>query len=179
MRSWLTRLFSCGARKQPAGIELDPHSHWEISAPKEHAPFLRCLIELLPPGAILYLEGTSIAHDVSDFLAAHAVESPTPVRRGTIWPMPAVHHVPATAANTEALASLIARHPAPEICDHLHAYVGSAVILQWHDAFFDDPLLLSSRVPEDAVKRFCQSLGCSYKRIEAGKERGEMKWPSR
>ena len=49
--------------------------------------------------------------------------------------------------------------------DHLSAYLGSDVLLEWHDAFLDDPILLSHLLPEARVRAFASRLGV---RVEEG-----------
>jgi hypothetical protein len=163
MFSWLARLLGWPTKEELSGASLALDAYWELSAPADAAAFVRRLPELLPEGTVLYLEGASMAREVSDFLDARRSPTELKIARGTILPRPKVYHLPMTEPNTAGLAELFEAHASPEICDHFHAYVGGGVLLQWHDAFFDDPLLLSPTIPEEKVKRFCNALGCTCK----------------
>ena len=163
MFSWLARLLGWPAKEELNGASLSLDTYWELSAPADAAAFVRRLPELLPEGTVLYLEGVIIASEVSDFLDARRSPTGLKIARGTILPRPQVYHLPMTDSNVAGLAELFERHASPEVCDHFHAYAGDTVFLQWHDAFFDDPLLLSSLIPEEKAKRFCDTLGCTYK----------------
>jgi len=67
-----------------------------------------------------------------------------------------------TPANLGRVGALFGEHPAPNICDHFHVYTRGRVILEWHDAFYDDPMAVCKSTPEDRVRRFAQSIGCAY-----------------
>ena len=87
---------------------------------------------------------------------------PAKVARGTLWPPPHCYHLPATPENIEGLAALFANRVPNEICDHLHGYDASGMLLQWYDSFWHDPFLVSKVVPEENVRAFCQALGLQY-----------------
>ncbi len=163
MFSWLARLLGWPTKENLSGASLALDACWELSAPADAAAFVRQLPELLPEGAVLYLEGTSMASEVRDFLDDRRSPTELKIARGTILPRPEVYHLPMTDANVAGLAELFETHASPEVCDHFHAYVGDTVLLQWHDAFFDDPLLLSAAIPEEKMKHFCDVLGCTCK----------------
>jgi hypothetical protein len=65
-----------------------------------------------------------------------------------------------------SLASKAEDVAAPEICDHGSACRDQAVLLEWHDAFSDDPILLSAHLDETAVRRFAERLGVGFARSE-------------
>jgi len=111
---------------------------------------------------VLYLEGGSPDRAILEFMHARACEPQLKLALGTIWPRPQVFHIPATPENLTDLAALFGNHATPEICIHFHAYCEQTVVLQWHDAFFDDPLYLSPVIPESRVKTFCTACACSY-----------------
>jgi hypothetical protein len=125
-------------------------------------PVLRALAALLPPGLILYLEGTSISPVAAAFLASRAAPDPTPVPRGTIWPRPATFHMFLTTENVESLVELMDHLAAPEVGDHVHAYRGTTAHLIWHDAWFDSPLYLRATVPAEGLDRLCAEFGCTF-----------------
>jgi hypothetical protein len=162
MFSWLARLVGWPTKEELNGASLSLDACWQLSAPADAGAFARHLPELLPEGTVLYLEGVSMANEVTHFLDARRSPTELKIARGTILPRPAVYQLPMTDSNLAGLAELFERHASPEVCDHFHAYAGSTVLLQWHDAFLDEPLLLSSAIPQEKVKRFCDALGCSY-----------------
>lgn len=60
----------------------DP-DYWEVTCRGRYSgrDLLVALAEVLPPGLILYIEGTSIAPIVAAYFAHRPVEQPLPVRR--------------------------------------------------------------------------------------------------
>jgi hypothetical protein len=62
----------------------------------------------------------------------------------------------------EELAEIAGVVAAPEICDHLHAYMGDRVLLLWYDAFHDTSLFLSRDIEEESVRTLCRTLHCHY-----------------
>ena len=138
---------------------------WELSPPADAEGFLRAVANLLTSDSSLYFEGTSIAPDVAAFFRAHSSASPRHIRRGTLWPRPATFHVDYTPEVLQGLISLVNAHASPELCEHLHAYDSEGLIFCWYDAFTDNPVLLSSRVPEQSVAALAHALSASYARV--------------
>jgi hypothetical protein len=91
-------------------------------------------IEALPDDAVLYVEGTSIAPDIEEFLRAHAIQSTTIITRGTAWPRSTTLHVRLDPGLVARLRELAERHAGPEICDHLVVYRDDDVLLSAYDA---------------------------------------------
>jgi len=120
------------------------------------------IASVLPPGLTLYLEGTSIAPSVEAYLADRPAADPMSVRRGTIWPRPKAYQMPMTTENVAGLAELMKGLAEPEVADHLHAYRDAVAYLIWFDAWSDSPFYLHKDVPEDAVRRLCDTYGCEY-----------------
>ncbi len=146
-----------------SGIRLDAPTFWEVAHPrKDAAAFVRALPELLPSGAALYLEGGCPSGKVRTFLQSHQLSDPAKVARGTIWPTPECFHVPLTLETAEGLAALFETHATPEICVHFHAYANNEILLQWHDAFFGDPIFLSVQFAEERVRTFAEKLGATF-----------------
>jgi hypothetical protein len=141
----------------------DP-DYWEVTCRGRYSgrDLLVALAEVLPPGLILYIEGTSIAPIVAAYFAHRPVEQPLPVRREVIWPRPKAYHMPMTPENVAGLAELMQNLAEPEVADHVHAYKASTAYFIWYDAWFDSPLYLRKDVPEDAVRRLCADFGCEY-----------------
>jgi hypothetical protein len=72
-------------------------------------------------------------------------------------------HVGATRDSLKALHDLVTTLPAPQVCDHLYAYAGKDLLLEWTDVF-DDPIYLSPSLPEVTVTEFCNTLRVAINR---------------
>ena len=147
----------------PKGAMLEGPA-WEVSAPKDIPGFIRA-ISILIDDSCMYLETSSSPKDIAKVLKEISILPQLDVARGTIWPKPVSYHVQASPKNIETVAGLFEGHGAYEVCCHFHVYVNGKIILEWHDAFFDDPFLVSKVVPEDRVKNFASAIGSSI--IEA------------
>ena len=114
---------------------------------------LRAIDETMPKDATLYVEGSSIARAVREFLGARPAASDRELERGTRFPVPKTFHMPLEGGNLAGLRALAELHAEPEICDHLAVYRDDELLLMAHDAGFGDVEVASS-LPEDAVRRF-------------------------
>ena len=114
----------------------------------------------MPPGSIVYFEATGEPH-VGRYLLSVSVPAQAQVAVGTIWPRPDCHHVPLTAEHMDALADFLKKHPTGLFCVHCHVYRDGVVLLQWHDAFIDDPMYISRTISDDAVAQFAHTIGSS------------------
>jgi len=139
---------------------------WEIEGISTARPFFSSIGILLPLPVYFCFEGTSIEPDVWALLQKNSASPHLQVPTGTLWPKPRVIHVLATAEFVSNLAAIADSHAEPEICDHLHAYKDSKLLLQWHDAF-DLPILLDVSIPEEFVQNFCRAAGATYTRCSS------------
>jgi hypothetical protein len=162
----LTKLFGGTASREPSGSFRLRGAAWSVSPTSDLPPFLRALPRLLPPGSTIYLEDGTPPSEVKAFLDAHCVPEGLIVAAGTIWPRPAVYHLPATAENLAQLAGLAEHCLAVHVAVHFHAYVRDKVVLEWYDAFWKDPLYLSESIAEERVKDFCSLLSLTYKNLK-------------
>jgi hypothetical protein len=161
--SWLSRIIGAWVPKEERdGLSLMGSPAWEVSAPVDHQGFMRALSQLLPDDSILYLEGICMSKDICEFLSARQTAQAQKVAIGTIWPRPHGFHIPATPQNIEFLAAQFANHASPEICDHIHAYGPTGMVVWWADSFGSYPLYVAKTVSEDALKSFCNLLGSTY-----------------
>jgi hypothetical protein len=158
---FLARLFGAVPKGEQGGIRLADSNPWRVDPTKDVERFIRALPALVPDGAIAYFEGTGESH-VEEYLLRVSVPARAKVAVGTIWPRPDCYHVPLTAETMEALARFLEQNPTGYFCTHCHVYLDGQVLLEWHDAFFDDPLYVSHTISRDAVERFAQALGSSY-----------------
>lgn len=139
----------------------------EVSGIRDSDKFFRSLVDLLPTPAYLVFEGTSIAHDVCQLLQPAAIAPRRHIPVGTIFPRPVAYHIPVSPSFLVAMADLAAKHAEPEICDHLHAYDDSRVLLQWYDAF-DSSMVVDDSIAEESLLEFCDALGATYGRWRSG-----------
>jgi len=158
---WFAKLFGYTT---PPGIRIDFQNAWQVSAPKNISAFIRKLTEIMPLGAILYLESTSSPSHVTRILEKIEYEPQAQVARGTIWPKPRCFHIPMTQENLNTISGLLEKNAQPEVCDHFHVYAESRILLEWHDAFFNDPFLVDRQISEEKLKNFCHSIRSSYQK---------------
>ena len=170
--SWLSRLINWVPKDERQGIHLDLDvPHWIVSSPKEFPAFFRALVDLVPEGAIAYLEGGFPPEHLRSFLKENAVSELSHVAMGTIWPRPNVFHVPATPENLLRLADIAEHCAEPEVAIHFHVYKDHQILLQWHDAP-DDPMYISKGIPEEKIGEFCKKLGIEHQANTEGAEQG-------
>lgn len=114
----------------------------------------------MPPGSIVFFEDTGEPH-VRRYLLSVSIPAQAQVAAGTIWPKPDCYHLPLTAEQMDALADFLEKHPAGFFCAHCHVYRDGVVLLQWHDAFYDDPMYISRTISDESVAQFAQAIGSS------------------
>jgi hypothetical protein len=144
-----------------AGIDLDSPTQWVLESVRQPVPFFRALPMLLPSGAVLYFEGTTIAPYVAGFYERHAATETVPVVRDCIVPVPEVFHVAYSAPVINGLCELAGERETTELFDHIKAYHDAALLFTYHDAF-DGQLRISDRLPESVIRDFCATLECTY-----------------
>ena len=158
----LLELLGIVPKDQRGAIRLTDAECWSIDPTADGARFYRALSILTRPGAVLYVEDTCES-EVASVLRAHQVQNPTPVALGTVLPRPNRYHVAATPENLRGLAVLIEAHRMPLPAIHTHLYHDQEVLLEWYDAFTDDPIYVAATVPEGDVRRFAEALHCQYR----------------
>ncbi len=152
--------------KKPEGIGLRGESAWEVTAPSDISQFFYNLPNLLPENCILYFEGTVTASEIKETFISKQSEVVAPIAKGTLWPEPESFHIPMTKENIELCVSFFNKFAIPEICHHFHVYKDETVLLEWHDAFYKDPILVSETISERNIRHFCNSLMCKYDKIK-------------
>lgn len=149
--------------EQTSEVYFQPNAdYWELKCRNRFGDLLLALTEVLPSGLTLYAEGIAMAPDVAAYLGARAAEA-LAVHRGTIWPRPAVHHMPMTPENMAGLVRLMETHAEPEVAEHLHAYKGTTAYVIWYDALSSSPLYVRNDVPEADIHRLCTEYRCTYR----------------
>jgi len=149
--------------QEMAGIMLNMRDCWEVTEIKgvQASNLFKALVNLMPEDSIFCLETTSSVEEVMAFLEANKIPPVTKVQLGTLWPKPAVYHIPLNEQTMQQMAELAVSFVMPEICDHIHIYKDGEVLLEWFDAFWQ-PLYVSRKITEDSVKSFCEKIGCDY-----------------
>lgn len=141
-------------------LQLWNRPHWELKGQPNSALFLRHLPAALPNATTLFVEGTSFARDVDDFLRSAAEPGECLPKRQTIWPRPKQYRLRFDGPTLAALADLAERHAEPELLDHLFVYDGPTVLLEYPDAFGPDcPALISAAADEQHLRSFAAVLG--------------------
>jgi len=121
--------------------------------------------EAMPDDATLYLEGTSIAPEITTFLKSHASVSDTtrPIACGTLWPSAKAFHLSLDGNNMSQLRELAEHHAEPEICDHLGVYRGDNLLL-WAPDAGDGDVELARSLPGEVLRKLEHSLGNSLEK---------------
>jgi hypothetical protein len=156
---FIARFLGVVTKQERRGIRLDEAEPWRVSPTKDVERFVRALPLLVPEGSIAYFEGTGESH-VANYLAHVSLPAAQiQVAIGTIWPRPDYYHVPVSQESMEALAAFLDKEPAGYFCTHCHVYRDGAILVEWHDAFMDDPMYVSRAISEDFVREFANRLG--------------------
>lgn len=144
-----------------SGARLATGPCWAVDAPADVGAFFLGLQDLLPAGATLVLEECAMAREIRAAITPLLTQRSLRVARQTMFPRSRQHHLPLTLDVVRVLANEANAYgpAAPQLCDHVSAYLGSTVLLEWHDAFCDTPILLSGELAESAVRRFADRLG--------------------
>jgi hypothetical protein len=159
--SVLARFFGAVPKKERGGIRLEEGEPWRVGPTKDVERFIRALPLLVPEDSVAYFEGTGESH-VAEYLRSVSILQQSTVAIGTIWPRPDRYHVPLTVHTMEALAAFLDEKPAGYFCAHCHVYRNGRILLQWHNAFTNDPIYVSGTIPGETVASFAQALGSSY-----------------
>jgi len=146
------------------GLEIDTTNHWALAPFQNPAAFFENLRSILPDGAILYAEGTSICDNAIALYAAHRAKNAVMVARDTIFPVPKSFHFNCSPELCEAMAKLFLQHESHEIFNHLKGYIGDRLLFTLHDGF-GNVLRISQMVPEEKVAGLAQQLGVERKLI--------------
>jgi hypothetical protein len=144
-------------------LELDEAEARVVGYVTDLYELLRAIDDVMPKDAVLYVEGTSIAAEVVEFLDARQAADPQLVEPNTLWPRPRVFHLPLSGTNLGDLRALAEAHAEPEVASHLVVYRGPQVLLWAHDAGAGY-VQLSHSLPEEMIEAFQNSLGNAVRR---------------
>lgn len=160
---------------------------WEVGPLKDLTVFFSNLEIILPEDAVLFLEGTSMAQVVKEFLASRALPEPEDLELGEghlgdrpakertfkvpfggelrIFPRGSRFHIAALPDNHQRLAELSGRHPQPEMFDSLVAYRAEKALLHWYDPP-TDPFNVSTEIDEARLRLFCDNAQVGYRMVD-------------
>lgn len=139
--------------------------YWEVQPPQDDVCFFVSLWELVPERAVLYFEGVYDERFVQ-YLKQHEDPSKEQIPGGTIWPKPDVHHVQLANLNKHDFVDAVRNLAVPTVSMHFLVYDGGATLVEFHDAFSDNPLWLAASFAENDVKRFCDKNNVTYKLVQ-------------
>jgi hypothetical protein len=142
--------------------------YWVVDPPEDYSKFFGGIVALgFPPDARAVIEGTSFGQAILDLLQPFFV-SQTPGRRFLLFRSSDSrrYEVPLEERIFAELSLLSQNHAEPEICNEFLISHGTEYLLSWYD-FPDDPFYISCLIPEQVIKRFCDSIGSSYRRESA------------
>lgn len=140
------------------GVNFDPIDGWEISLPTDPAVFLRKLPVLFPNDCFVYFEGTT-DRAFAKWLKIKSVQTPSKVGLGTIVPKPDYYHIPLEPELLAEAADIVDDRGISFPSVHVHVHDATEVLLYWHDAFCDDPMLLAKSVSSDRILEFAKAIG--------------------
>lgn len=152
------------------GIDLDSADQWVVGNLTEPAVFFRELAVLIPSDSVLYFEGCDMVPEVARFYESHRATNAIAVVRDTVFPIPETFHVSMNPEVLSGMVDLLGRWSREQCFYHVKAYREEKLLFTFHDAFDGSPLLISDRVPEEAVRVFCANCGVTCQR-----ERNESK----
>jgi hypothetical protein len=156
--SLLSRLLGYVSRQERDGVSLVDPAPWVVPAPTDAAAWLRALPSLFPTGAFVYFEG-KMESIFKVWLETHAIPAPLKIAHGTIWPKPDCYHVPLEPGLMAEAADLVEREEVAQPSFHAHVHDGKQVLLEWHDAFEQDPMYVATSVAQERVEAFALALG--------------------
>ena len=158
----LSRLFDRIFAKQLEGISLGDDASWRLQPTNDFDLLINSLDIILPEDSVLYFEGINDG-SLAKLLSTLAISDPPKVAVGTIWPLSDFFHVPFIREVVDPILSLVRADSIYYPCIHFHCYHVNKVLLEWHDAFCDDPILISSSIAELDVARFSEKLNVEYR----------------
>lgn len=140
---------------------------WELTAKRfDCTKILRQIPTFIPAATAIFVEGTTIANDVTAFYRANLQEGEYLPAKGTIWPASSRFRCHFSLQFFTGLADLSERHAEPELCDHLLIYRGDVSLLTWYDAF-SGPILLATELPESLINDFATVLGLEVRKMKS------------
>lgn len=153
-----SRLIGYATKEEAAGIRMEDNDPWVITPPRDPANVLRCLPILFPSGGFVYFEDL-VEKQFEYWLTGHSVPAPIKIAYGTIWPKPTYYHIPLTKELLSEAAYVVGQEGMAFPTIHLHVHDGKQVLMEWHDAIDNNPMLISSAMQKEKVVAFAHAIG--------------------
>jgi hypothetical protein len=134
---------------------------WGFQYSGEYSILFKALIELLPPGTILYIAELILNNewlpdgDLEVFIEQNSIKT-NPILGYKKFKY---YDIPATKENLLELSKLTERYHAPFEGFNFHVYKGNRLVLQQCKG---ETIYLSGEISKKQVKSFCQMLSLSY-----------------
>ncbi len=138
--------------------------HWAIEGNPDFALLFRNLPGLIEGGATLAISGSSLGHDVKDYLDKLKVTPSNSIRCEPHFFGPEAYHIPITVKNLNGLADVSERHAEPEVADHMIVYRDTTVLLEWYDAG-SNPIWITKDVAKERIDNFGRAIDCEIKTV--------------
>ena len=155
----LERAFKWFRRDAAAPSRIESSGAWWVDEPSDQAEVFEALLDLLPAGSNLALEGPRLSSTVQSKLQDSIVEAPLSIRRGTLFPRSQFLHFRFDGTTSSTLMELAQTRDLVEVCDHIYAYKDDTVLVEWHDASSGNGLVVAASIAEPAVRAFANQLG--------------------
>ncbi|MDC0358317.1 hypothetical protein OAO01_05825 [Oligoflexia bacterium] len=167
-----------------ARIDFVKNPSWKVEPVKDFTLFFENLSVLAPEDAVLFIEGTSMAQDVKEFLHSKSVEAPQDIKVGEgpdpedlppersykvpliggelrVFPRSDRFHIPAMHEHFLEIAKMSEHHAEIEMLDSLIVYRENVALLHWYDTP-TDPIYVSTEISEVSLQKFCAKVHVGY-----------------
>ena len=134
---------------------------WLVTPPSDVKLFFSELLDLVPDGSNLYIEGVYYK-ELEDFLSKNEAVNKSIVQKDTFWPKPNIFHIPFNRKNIIKFLQISDKYPHFAVCSHIKIYKSDKMILEWHDYLDSKYILISQEIDEHKIKDFCYHLNINY-----------------
>jgi hypothetical protein len=126
---------------------------WELHGSAPPGDVLRTIASMAPPYSILFLEGFSIASDVSARYRQMQVKPKRRIPSDYGDDRPPSYHLPATYEVLNEVADMFDKRDSSDVADHLKLYDSHGILFTWHDVSPGGwPILVSDRLDKELVR---------------------------
>jgi len=146
---------------------------WAVEeADIDSSVFFQELNRFLPDATTLFVEGTSIAEDVSNILMRFSQGGPYIPEHGSYGSILGDDDSQYFRCSFDSellteLERLSYIHAEPEICDHIMIYHDEELIMEYYD-FPKNEIAFNGSLPEYKIRAFADALQCTYKKKQEG-----------
>src|SRR5579862_3763374 len=105
-------------------LDFKSDTFWSLDPVKDPTSFFNAIGAILPPGAVLCMEGCDIPFEVAQVYTTHLAINTAHIRRDTIWPPSELWHLRFSPALVADVIKLVHQHPREHLFFHIKAYSG-------------------------------------------------------